>query len=172
MSSISARLYLKKIDVSQLEKPAKHTKSHEYYFNEVGIDYDEERKSFYYSMDLLEDDFPEIFNELVEKVSIRATLILSNTRRSGRYSHLTAEGFVENFNTGGKKVLIMVTGPNFSDANDLFFMMMCGKNFPYEDWEGEQVSGSFKFKGTIESMSRMICSFVETIRNKLIKVRD
>jgi hypothetical protein len=115
-----------------------------YTLDGIRIYYDKNRRLFYHPMDLLEDEFPEEIMEFVEKISIRAALILSSPRRSGRYSSSTAEGFVESFTFEGEKVLIMVTGPEFNDAQDLFFKILRGEVLPYEDWEKKQISPNNK----------------------------
>ncbi|MDD5752579.1 MAG: hypothetical protein PHI45_00605 [Candidatus Pacebacteria bacterium] len=126
-------------DDSQFKKVTPRPEN-QYTLNGIRIDYDKNRRSFYHPMDLLEDEFPEELAGFVEKISIRAALIISSPRRSGRYSSSTAEGFVESFTFEGEKVLIMVTGPNFDDAQDLFFKILRGEVLPYEDWEKKQIS--------------------------------
>lgn len=142
MSSMSVRIFVgdQIKDDSQFKKVTPRPENHEYTLNGIRIDYDKNRRSFYHPMDLLEDEFPEELAGFVEKISIRAALILSSPRRSGRYSSSTAEGFVESFTFEGEKVLIMVTGPNFDDAQDLFFKILRGEVLPYEDWEKKQIS--------------------------------
>ena len=137
MSSVSVRLYLKKGVL--LEEPAPHTREHRYYFNKIGIDCDKDRLP-YYSMDLLEDEFPEALQEFIEKVSIRSSTSMIASRKAGRYSYLTAKGFVEKISYNLIASLIMVTGPNFNDAKDLYFKILSGKILPSEDWEGKQIS--------------------------------
>jgi hypothetical protein len=140
MSSMSVRIYVgdQIKDDSRFKKVTPPPEN--YTLDGIRIDYDKNCRSFYHPMDLLEDEFPEEITEFVEKVSIRAALILSNPRRSGRYSSTGAEGFVESFTFEGDKVLIMVTGPEFQDAQDLFFKILRGEVLPYEDWEKKQIS--------------------------------
>ncbi len=144
MSSMSVRAYLG----DQIKNDSRFKKvtprPEEYALDGIRIDYDKNRRSFYHPMDLLEDEFPEEITEFVEKVSIRAALILSSPRRSGKYSSSTAEGFVESFNFEGEKVLIMVTGPLFDETKDLFFKILRGEILPYEDWEKKQISPNKK----------------------------
>jgi len=93
-----------------------------------------------YSMNLLRGKFPETLKEDIEKVSISLLSEPISSRKSGKYLHLTAEGFVENtINPHARMINIFVIGPNFEDAKDLFLKILGGKIAPFDDWEGEQI---------------------------------
>ena len=169
MSSVSVRLYLKNgIEENPLlKRKYPDDWNSEYSLNGVKIIHREYDELFYHPMDLLEDCFPVAINEFIEKISLRANIKISNPRRSGRYLYLTAEGFVEGFSCN-EQTLIVLTGPNFDDAKNLYFKILRGEIFPYEDWEGKQVSDN---SNIAKSLFNMFYSMVNAIKNKLIKVR-
>jgi len=170
MSSVSVHLWLKK----GIEKDHRFKRCIALGVDDCRLDgfrIFDKKDRFYYPMDLLEDDgVPEIFTDLIEKVSVRSVAATHGFRRSGKYSYLSAEGFVDNETN---RTTIMVTGPNFSDAKELFFMIRRGKIFPTEDWDGEQVSSNLPpqkdkvFVRTIKSLKDAFGSAVENAKNKL-----
>lgn len=172
MSSASVHSWLKKgIEKDHRFKGNVKLGVDAYFFSGIRIFDKEEGRVFYYPFDLLEDNgVPEVFNDAVEKVSIRSVAGKFSYRRSGRYSYLSAEGFVDNETN---RTTIMVTGPDFNDAKELFFMIRSGKILPTEDWDGEQISSNLPsqkdnaFARTTKSFKNAFSSAVENVKNRL-----
>lgn len=173
MSSVSVHLWLKK----GIEKDHRFKRCTNLGVDDCRLDgfriFDkEEQKGFYYPMDLLEDnEVPAVFNDLIEKVSIRSVAGKLTYRRAGKYSYLSAEGFVDN---EVNRTTVMVTGPIFDDAKKLFFMIRSGKILPVEDWDGQQISTNQKdmvFARTIKSLKNAFRSSIENAKTKLETLR-